>query len=130
MVQLRKDRSPLSPAATPRQAASRREPIDERLDPSVFKALSDPTRAAIFACIAKCGRGCTVSEIAECCSVDLSVVSRHLAALAQAGLLEATKEGRTVTYTVRFVDVASSLRSLAEALDECCVRGEAGRCGC
>jgi ArsR family transcriptional regulator len=130
MTQISKYGTQRTPPATPRQAASRRETIDDRLDPSVFKALSDPTRASLFACIAKCGRPCTVSEVAECCSVDLSVVSRHLTALAQAGLLEATKEGRTVSYAVRFADVASSLRSLADALDQCCVRGEGGRCGC
>ncbi|MBL8766033.1 MAG: winged helix-turn-helix transcriptional regulator, partial [Planctomycetes bacterium] len=71
-------------------------------------------------CLAKCGRPCSVSEIAECCSVDLSVVSRHLALLARAGVLEATKSGRNVSYAVQFGHVAAHLRALADAIDSCC----------
>jgi ArsR family transcriptional regulator len=114
---------------SPKQAAERTDPIDRELDPALFKALSDPTRASILACIAKCGRGCSVTEVAECCSVDLSVVSRHLALLAKSGLLEAEKEGRTVRYRVRYAEISSSLRSLADAFDQCCP-GDSGRCGC
>jgi ArsR family transcriptional regulator len=105
--------------ATPKQAAARPSPLDARLDPALFKALGDPTRVSLLACIAKCGRGCSVSEVAECCSVDFSVVSRHLAILAQSGALEATKEGRVVRYRVRYAELASSLRSLADALEAC-----------
>ena len=106
--------------ATPKQAASRRTPLDQRLDPALFKALGDPTRVSLLACIAKCGRGCSVSGVAECCSVDFSVVSRHLAILAQAGALEATKEGRTVRYRACYAELGSALRGLADALEECC----------
>ena len=71
-------------------------------DPDVFKALSDPTRLRLLACLAKCGRACSVGEVAECCAVDLSVVSHHLSALADAGVVESSKEGRSVSYRVRF----------------------------
>jgi ArsR family transcriptional regulator len=116
MTQVRKRRIP----ATPKQAAACCGPIDELLDPGLFKAIADPTRVSLIACIAKCGRGCSVGEVAECCSVDISVVSRHLALLARAGVLEAKKEGRTVFYRVRYADVCRSLRSLADALEDCC----------
>lgn len=116
MTQLRKRRPP----ATPKQAAACCGPLDRLLDPVLFKAFSDPTRVALIGCIAKCGRGCSVGEVAECCSVDLSVVSRHLALLARSGVLEATKDGRTVYYRVRYDELCRSLRSLADALDECC----------
>jgi DNA-binding transcriptional ArsR family regulator len=115
MTQLSK-RAPL----TPKQAAACCGPLDERLDPELFKALSDPTRASLVACIAKCGRACSVGEVAECCSVDLSVVSRHLAQLARAGLLESSKEGRTVLYRVRYAELCRTLRSLADAIEACC----------
>ncbi len=52
--------------------------------------------------------------------MDFSVVSRHLALLARSGVLEATKEGRTVFYRVRYAELVRSIRSLADALDECC----------
>ncbi len=115
MTQVRKRRPP----ATPRLAAACSGPIDKLLDPALFKALGDPTRAILLACIAKCARGCTVGEVAECCSVDLSVVSRHLALLARAGVLEPRKEGRTVFYSVRYDELSLAFRSLAAALDGC-----------
>jgi ArsR family transcriptional regulator len=126
MTQISKQR-PTARPSTPRQAAARSGPIDESLDAELFKALSDPTRAALVACIAKCGRGCAVTEVAECCSVDLSVVSRHLAQLARAGVLESEREGRMVRYRVRYRELTRSLRALADALDQCCPDGE--RCG-
>jgi ArsR family transcriptional regulator, arsenate/arsenite/antimonite-responsive transcriptional repressor len=114
MTQVRKQRP-----ATPKHAAASNGPIDQLLDPALFKALCDPTRAILIACIAKCGRGCSVTEVADCCSVDVSVVSRHLALLARSGVLEASKDGRTMYYRVRYAELCRSLRSLANALDEC-----------
>jgi DNA-binding transcriptional ArsR family regulator len=113
--------------ATPKQAAARKTTLDRELDTDLFNALADPTRASLLACIAKCGRGCTVGEVAECTSVDLSVVSRHLALLARTGILDATKEGRAVRYQVRYEEVATALRSLASALEGCCPKGS---CDC
>jgi chemosensory pili system protein ChpA (sensor histidine kinase/response regulator) len=43
----------------------------------MFSALADPTRLAILTSLAIGGSG-TVSEVAGCCPVDLSVVLRHL----------------------------------------------------
>lgn len=108
---------------TPRAAARARRPVDALLDPAFFKALGDPTRLALFACLAKCGRPCSVGEVAACCAVDLSVVSRHLGALARAGLLESEKRGKGVWYRVRFADLSTRLRALADAIDLCCPSG-------
>ncbi|MFG0274128.1 MAG: ArsR/SmtB family transcription factor [Phycisphaerales bacterium] len=108
---------------SPKQAARRRGPIDRALDPELFRALSDPTRVQLLACIAKCGRGCSVGEVAECCDVDLSVVSRHLKHLATAGALASSKDGRTVRYRVRYGALAQGLRALADAIDACCPDG-------
>lgn len=115
---------------SPKQAARRRGAIDRALDPELFRALSDPTRAGLLACIAKCGRGCSVGEVAECCAVDLSVVSRHLKQLERAGALESRKDGRVVRYRVRYDALAAGLRALADAIDACCPDGgcDAGAC--
>lgn len=115
MTQIRKHA-----AISPKQAARRRATIDRELDAGLFRALSDPTRLRLLACLAKCGRGCTVTEVAACCAVDFSVVSRHLAMLAEAGVLESTKRGRTVWYRVQFESLSGTLRRIADALDECC----------
>ena len=59
---------------------------------AVFSALADPTRRAI---IEKLSTGsATVTELAEPFSMSLPAVSKHLAVLAQAGLIETEKEGR------------------------------------
>jgi ArsR family transcriptional regulator len=105
---------------TPAAAAACCGPIDRLLNPELFKALCDPTRAGLLACIAKCGRPCSVSEVAACCSVDTSVVSRHLATLEKAGVLVSEREGRVVRYSVRFADLSATLRALADAIDACC----------
>lgn len=102
--------------------------MDDLLDPAWFKALCDPTRVLILGCLAKCGRACSVGEIAECCSVDLSVVSRHLRVLERAGLLESSKKGRTVSFSVRYADFCRTLRSLADAVEQCCPN-DAARAG-
>lgn len=119
---------------SPRQAVDCCRPVDERLDTDLFKALCDPTRASLVRCLLKCARPCSVTEVAECCSVDFSVVSRHLAQLEKVGVLEMTKEGRTTYYRARHAHLAGLLRGLADAIDECCTpdagSGGKGACGC
>jgi ArsR family transcriptional regulator len=108
---------------SPKQAARRASLIDKALDPDLFKALSDPTRVQLVACLAKCRRMCSVTEVADCCSVDFSVVSRHLSMLADAGVLESRKEGRTMFYRVQYKRLCASLRGIADAFEDCCPDG-------
>lgn len=124
---------PIRTPASPRDAATCPSPIDGLLDPALFKALSDPTRLRLLGCLIKCRRPCSVSEIAECCSVDFSVVTRHLAHLARAGVVEGHKRGRTLWYEPACAPLAARLRSLAEALETpgsapCGGGGEADAC--
>jgi ArsR family transcriptional regulator len=118
--------------ATPKQASRRKSAIDSAMDTELFKALSDPTRTKLLACLAKCGRGCTVGELAECSDVDFSVVSRHLTLLARAGVVAARKNGRAVYYHVQFAAMSQSFRALANAIDACSVGAccEPANCGC
>ncbi len=94
--------------------------LHKNLSPEFFRALSDPNRLALLAQLAGCRRPCSVGELAECCSVDMSVVSRHLAGLREAGLLEATKRGKEVYYVVRYGEVTRRLREIAAAFELCC----------
>lgn len=107
------------PPRSPKHAAQMRRPIDTALSADLFKALGDPTRLSLLACLAKCARPCSVSEVADCCDVDMSVVSRHLATLSRAGVLSSEKRAKTVFYTVRYADMARSLRAMADAIDAC-----------
>jgi len=119
MVQARKRRIPPAAPRSPREAAACCQPVDGLLDPALFRALGDATRVLILGCLIKCGRACGVGEIAECCSVDLSVVSRHLQTLDRAGLVESNRCGRTRSYLVRYAALCSQLRGLADAIEEC-----------
>jgi len=112
---------------TPKQAAACCGPVDDLLDPVLFKALCDPTRLRLLGCMIKCGRACTVGEVGECCAVDLSVVSRHLQALARAGLVTPSRSGRMVSYAVRTDHLCAALRALADAVEDCAPRGTTAR---
>lgn len=60
---------------------------------AAFSALSDPSRRAILARLARSER--TVGELAEPLPMSLPAVSKHLRILEQAGLVAASREGRT-----------------------------------
>lgn len=104
--------------STPEQAVRRRDGVDRLLKPAFFKAMADPNRARILACLIKCARPCSVTEVAQCCSVDFSTVTRQLAALSQAGLLEGNKQGRTMWYAANNAQLAACFRDLADAIEE------------
>ena len=93
------------------------------LSPKLFKALSDPRRLALLIRLAESGEACTVSAIADGAGVDLSVVSRHLAILRDAGVIRCEKQGKEVRCVVQTGALASILRDLASALEACCPQG-------
>jgi len=95
--------------------------LGKLLEPRFFKALGDGNRIALLARLAAIYRPCTVSEIACCCPVDLSVVSRHLGILRDANIVEANRKGKEVHYTVRYDILAETFRNIADAIDACCV---------
>ncbi|MEM1165502.1 MAG: metalloregulator ArsR/SmtB family transcription factor [Planctomycetota bacterium] len=103
---------------SPKQAVRRRARLDRLLDPELLKALAEPSRARLLSCLLKCGRPCSVTEVAECCALDFSMVARHLATMARAGLLESEKKGRTVWYTADGSALAARFRDLAGAIEE------------
>jgi DNA-binding transcriptional ArsR family regulator len=57
-----------------------------------FAALSDPTRRAILARLAR--GNASVTELAAPFAMSLPAISKHLRVLEQAGLVERTKDGR------------------------------------
>lgn len=118
---------------TPKQAVRRKARLDRLLEPEMLKALAEPMRARLLSCLLKCGRPCSVTEVAECCLIDFSMVARHLATLARAGLLSSEKKGRTVWYAAEGLALAAHFRALAEAIDEltpAVAKGDTQDCGC
>jgi len=106
----------------PKGRHAHREPgaIAEAISPRLFRALSDPNRIALLARLSECRRPCGVTELSGCCAVDLSVVSRHLATLKDAGILVKSRKGKEIYYEVRASELARSLRAVADAVEGCC----------
>jgi ArsR family transcriptional regulator, arsenate/arsenite/antimonite-responsive transcriptional repressor len=97
--------------------------LDDLLEPRLFRALSDANRLTLLSRLAMSPRPLTVGQLNECCPIDLSVVSRHLSTLREAGVVRAEKRGREVHYTVCCGPLAELLRRVAQALDECAATG-------
>lgn len=66
----------------------------------ILKALAHPTRLFIVDELSKKKERC-VCELTEMVGVDMSTVSRHLASLKNAGIIEDRRQGSMVYYRLR-----------------------------
>ena len=73
--------------------------MDARRVDGVFAALGDPGRRALVESVAERGSA-TATELAAELPVSRQAVAKQLATLADAGLLEARREGRETRYVV------------------------------
>lgn len=97
----------------------------QQLD-GVFGALSDPTRRAIIARLARGPE--TVGELAKPFDMSLAAVSKHLQLLDRAGLVERIRKGRSIECRLQpqklraaaewITDYESFWAERLEALDE------------
>lgn len=76
-----------------------------------FAALADPTRRALVAALTRGPR--TVGELAAPLPMSLVAVGKHLVVLERAGVVDRTRDGRTVVCSLR----AQGLRDAAHWLD-------------
>lgn len=67
---------------------------------AIIKAMAHPTRLFIVDELAKSGERC-VCELTEMVGADMSTVSKHLAQLKTAGIVEDDKRGSQVYYRLR-----------------------------
>jgi len=88
---------------------------------NLFKLLSDPNRLKMVAELCK-STECNVGALSKCCAIDLSVVSRHLSKLKDAGVIEASKQGKEVIYSLKAKNLARILRKFADDIEKsnCC----------
>lgn len=89
------------------------------LKADLFRAVAHPLRLAIVDML--CGGELCVCEIAERLGAERSNVSRHLAVMLKAGILESHKEGLRVIYSLKtpcVADIGSCVtRVLRERLE-------------
>ena len=72
----------------------------------IIKAMAHPTRLFIVDELGRSGERC-VCDLTEMIGVDMSTVSRHLAMLKNAGIIEDDKRGAQVYYRLRIKCVLS-----------------------
>lgn len=91
-----------------------------------FGALAQGTRIEVMRLLASRGpSGMAAGELASALEQAPSTLSFHLSALEQAGLVQSTRQGRHVIYSVRF----AGLRGLFSFLTETCCNGRPDLCG-
>lgn len=84
---------------------------------NLLKALGEFNRLSLVYKLCGCSAPQNAMCLCECCSVDASVVSRHLKVLAQEGVVSLEKKGRERVYSLNRKNVAASLRELADQID-------------
>jgi DNA-binding transcriptional ArsR family regulator len=92
---------------------TRASAADERAG-AVFAALADPTRRAMLHTL-RAQPDATASGLAGELPMTRQAVSKHLGALARAGLVEAHREGRETRYTLTPAPLADAMEWMAEA---------------
>ena len=85
----------------------------------MFRALCDTNRLELLARLVCCESTQNVGDVASCCPMDLSVVSRHLAAMREAGILKSERRGKEVHYAVNTQEIANLLRGFVDLLEGC-----------
>jgi len=88
----------------------------------VFRALGDPTRRRILALLGE--RDQTAGELAEHFPLAKSTLSGHFAALKQAGLVVAERQGTRIVYSFNASALDEAVGALAALLES---RPRAGR---
>lgn len=78
---------------------------------TVFKALSDPTRRHVLELLRKGPK--SAGEISEHFAVSKPTMSAHFAVLKEAGLVDAHKNGRVITYRLKLSVLEDALLSFA-----------------
>lgn len=82
-----------------------------------LKALGEFNRLSLVYRLCQCQVPQNAMCLCDCCSVDASVVSRHLKVLAENGIVEAERNGRQRIYSLNRNAVASRLRALADRIE-------------
>jgi DNA-binding transcriptional ArsR family regulator len=78
----------------------------------VFSALADPTRRHVVERLAERG-SVTATEVAGDLPMTRQAVAKHLAALADAGLVQARREGRETRYRLDAEPLAGAMEWMA-----------------
>ena len=87
-------------------------------------ALAQPSRLEVFRLLVSAERGLCAGEIARMLEVPKPTLSFHFKELNRAGLIEARREGRSISYRIR----VEGIRELMGFLTEDCCQGRPDLC--
>jgi len=81
---------------------------------NVFRALADPTRRQVLALLRE--RPMSAGELAEQFDVSKPTMSAHFSVLREAGLIGASKQGKSILYSLRMSVLEEALMGLAQTV--------------
>jgi len=85
---------------------------EQRVD-AIFAALSDRSRRDVMSFISDFGEA-SASELAEQMPISRQAIAKHLASLADAGLVSAEREGRQIRYRLTPGPLTEAMRWIVE----------------
>lgn len=77
----------------------------------ILKAMGHPVRLCILNGIIQTG-GCNVSHMQDCLELPQSTISQHLQKLRSTGIIEGTRNGTEITYTLKNQKVLEIITTL------------------
>ena len=80
----------------------------------VFRALADPTRRRVLALLRE--KPMSAGELADQFDVSKPTMSAHFNVLREAGLIDATKHGKTIIYRLKMSVLEEALMGLAQTV--------------
>ncbi|HTU13507.1 MAG TPA: autorepressor SdpR family transcription factor [Allosphingosinicella sp.] len=80
----------------------------------VFRALADPTRRQVLALLKE--RPLSAGELADRFDVSKPTMSAHFNVLREAGLIDATRQGKAIIYRLRMSVLEEALMGLAQTV--------------
>jgi DNA-binding transcriptional ArsR family regulator len=81
---------------------------------NVFRALADPTRRQVLALLR--ARPMSAGELAAQFDVSKPTMSAHFTVLREAGLIDASKQGKSIIYSLRMSVLEEALMGLAQTV--------------
>jgi DNA-binding transcriptional ArsR family regulator len=80
----------------------------------VFRALADPTRRRVLALLRE--KPMSAGELADQFDVSKPTMSAHFSVLREAGLIDASKHGKTIIYRLKMSVLEEALMGLAQTV--------------
>jgi DNA-binding transcriptional ArsR family regulator len=80
----------------------------------VFRALADPTRRRVLALLRE--KPMSAGELADQFDVSKPTMSAHFSVLREAGLIDASRHGKTIIYRLRMSVLEEALMGLAQTV--------------